>query len=84
MLGEEVAACYDKLAIRFMRHRDPLATELTEIEGELDEAAEELDVDLPALPEGETGEDESREWLFDSARDFLEQTDHFRRMLGKD
>jgi hypothetical protein len=50
------------------------------VQNELDN----LEVDLPELPEAASNEDESRVWYFDSAREFVEQTEHFRRKLGKE
>jgi hypothetical protein len=83
-LGEQVAERYRKLAQRFERHLTPLREELEGVEDEVRQAVEDLDVDLPELPEGEASEDEEREWLFDSERDFLEQTKHFRKLQGKE
>lgn len=48
------------------------------------QAIEELDVDLPELPEGEADENAEREWLYDSEREFMEQTVHFRKVQGKE
>jgi hypothetical protein len=49
------------------------------------QALEDLEVDLPELPEGEAPADgDDRTWLFDSERDFVDQTNHFRRMQGKE
>jgi hypothetical protein len=79
-----VAERYRKLAERFERHMVPLRDEVAVIEEEVRQAVENLDVDLPELPEGELDEDEEREWLFDSKREFVEQTDHFRKAQGKE
>ena len=83
-LGEEVAERYRRLASRFERHMSPLRAQVGEIEDAVRRVLESLDVDLPDLPEGESREDEEREWLFDSERDFMEQTNHFRRAQGKE
>jgi hypothetical protein len=83
-LGDEVAGRYRKLSERFERHVEPLREELGAIEDEVRAAATDLDLDLPDLPEGEASEDEDRVWLFDSERDFVDQTEHFRKMQGKD
>jgi hypothetical protein len=42
-----------------------------------------LDVDLPEIPEGEV-DTERDDWLFDSEREFLEQTIRFRQAQGKE
>lgn len=39
----------------------------------LKKAIEDLDVDLPELPEGEAEGEDEMDWLFDSSRDYLEQ-----------
>ncbi len=83
-LGEEVAERYGRLARRFERHVTPLREELETIEAEIRQALEDLDVDLPELPEGEVEEDDGRIWLFDSGRGFVEQTEHFRKTQGKE
>jgi hypothetical protein len=83
-LGEQVAQRYQRLANRFARHMAPLEEQLERIEGEERQAIEGLDIDLPEIPEGDSNEDEEREWLYDSERDFLEQTERFRKAQGKD
>jgi hypothetical protein len=82
-LGDEVAERYRKLQARFERHVAPLREELQTVEDEVRQEIEDLDVDLPELPEGEAPEDGKRTWLFDSEREFLEQTIRFRRAQGK-
>lgn len=54
------------------------------VEEEVRQAIEELDVDLPELPEGEADENAEREWLYNSEREFMEQTVHFRKVQGKE
>jgi hypothetical protein len=44
---------------------------------------ENLTVNLPELPEGEAPGEGVNGWLFDSRRDFLEQTRIFRSRQGK-
>jgi hypothetical protein len=66
------------------RHMAPLEEQLARIEGEERQAIEDLDIDLPEIPEGDSNEDEEREWLYDSERDFLEQTECLRKAQGKD
>jgi hypothetical protein len=84
-LGEEVAERYNRLEDRFDRHVAPLREELETVESEMRQALEDLEVDLPELPEGEAPADgDDRTWLFDSERDFVDQTNHFRRMQGKE
>ena len=46
----------------------PLEEQLERIEGEERQAIEDLDIDLPEIPEGDSNEDEEREWLYDRAR----------------
>jgi hypothetical protein len=82
-LGNEVAERYRKLQERFARHMEPLREELEEVEAEVRQALEDIDVHLPEQPEGEAPPDGGRTWLFDSERDFVEQTDHFHRIQGK-
>ena len=84
-LGEEVAERYNRLEARFDRHVAPLREELETAEAEMRQGLEDLEVDLPELPEGEAPADgDGRTWLFDSERDFVDQTNHFRRMQGKE
>jgi hypothetical protein len=83
-LGDQVAERYRRLAQRFERHVTPLREELINVEHEVRQAIEGLVVALPELPEGEADEDEERRWLFDSAHDFVEETDHLREVQGKE
>lgn len=83
-LGSEVSERYGKLAARFQRHVAPLREEVEVIQDQVRQAVDDLDVDLPDLPEGEAYEDEDRVWLFDSERGFLEQTEHFREAQGRE
>lgn len=83
ILGEKVAQRYENLAQRYERHMSELREELNEIEETLGQEIEELDVDLPEIPEPETNLPE-RDWLFDSRRDFWEQTIRFRKAQGKE
>jgi hypothetical protein len=82
-LGSEVSGRYGKLAARFQRHVAPLREEVEVIQDQVRQAVDDLDVDLPDLPEGEAYEDEDQGWLFDSERGFLEQTEHFREAQGR-
>jgi hypothetical protein len=45
------------------RHMPPLEEQLERIEGEERQAIEDLNIDLPEIPEGDSNEDEEREWL---------------------
>jgi hypothetical protein len=81
-LNAEVEQRYRRLQRRFYRELQPTREELEEIQSEIEEEVENLDVDLPEHPEPETEENEDRVWLLDPERDFLEQTTHFREVLG--
>jgi hypothetical protein len=61
----------------------PLEEQLQRIEDEERQAIEDLDIDLPEIPEGDSNEDEEREWL-STERDFVEQTERLRKAQGKD
>lgn len=56
---------------RLEAQEDAFATEL-----------DELDVDLPEMPEAEAPEEDD-EWMYDSDRDFEEQTQEFQRRQGR-
>lgn len=84
-LGAEVSERYNRLYARFSRERGVLHTDLERLQDEVASELEELDVDLPGVPEGEIGDEiEERDWLYDSERSFLEQTQHLRREQGKE
>jgi len=83
ILGEKVADRYQKLQDRYERHVVGLREDLEREQEEIREAIESLDIDLPAIPEGEV--DTPRDgWLFDSEREFLDQTIRFRRAQRKE
>jgi hypothetical protein len=84
ILGEEVAERYRRLERRFDRHIEPLQHELETVAAAVRQDLEDLEVGLPELPEGEADEDDERVWLFDSGRDFVEQTKLFRQVQGKE
>jgi hypothetical protein len=65
------------------RHMAPLEEQLERIEDEERQAIEDLDIDLPEIPEGDSNEDEERGWL-STERDFVEQTERLRKAQGKD
>ena len=83
-LGQQVEARYGKLGHRFARHLEPVRDELLGVQEQVSEELENLEVELPDVPEGETDEDDSRVWLLDPSRDYVQQTEHFRRVLGVD
>jgi hypothetical protein len=83
-LSATTEARYERLKDRHDRHLAELEEDLQEVEDDVREKLENMEVDLPDLPEAEAKEDETRVWYFDSERDFEDQTDHFRRKLGKD
>ena len=80
MLGEKMAHRYTKLGARYERHIAHLKEEAEQEHAEIEEALENLEVDLPELPEAEV--EDINGWLFDSRRDFLNQTRRFRRAKG--
>jgi gas vesicle protein len=83
MLGEKMAERYRKLGERYERHIADLKEEAEQEHGEIENALESLEVDLPELPEAEVnGAEDTDRWLFDSRRDFLDQTLRFRRAKG--
>jgi hypothetical protein len=83
-LSATTEARYERLKARHDRHLQEIEEDLQEVEDEVREELENLEVGLPDLPEATSKEDESRVWYFDSERDFGEQTEHFRRKLGKE
>jgi hypothetical protein len=77
ILGEQVAQRYEKLSQRYERHVEELRSEHEDIKRQVREGVEGLEVDLPELPEPENGLPE-RDWLYNSRRHFLDQTDRLR------
>jgi len=71
---------YERLGERYERHIADLKEAAEREHADIEEALENLEVDLPELPEAEVKETDG--WLFDSRRDFLEQTQRFRRAKG--
>jgi hypothetical protein len=77
-------------------YREQLETLSAQFEGEVEHLRERfseqkeafeaeiqsLDVELPPLPEGESP-NEPGDWMFDSDRDFIEQTEEFQRRQKK-
>lgn len=83
ILGEKMAQRYERISQRYERHIGGLREELDDVEEELQEAIREVEVELPEVPELEV-DLPSREWLFDSRRDFLDQTVRLRHAQGKE
>ena len=84
---------FNTVAERYRERLEALSTEFEEEVGPLRERFEEqqvafvaelarLDVDLPALPVGEPPY-EPDGWMFDSDRDFVDQTLEFQRRQKK-
>jgi hypothetical protein len=82
-LWETVGERYAKLQGRFERHMGQLEEQRQTIEDEIRQELEDLQVELPEIPEADSGEDLSKDWLFDSEREFLDQTNRLRRYAGK-
>jgi len=80
LLGEQMSDRYERLGERYERHIADLKEAAEREHADIEEALENLEVDLPELPEAEVKETDG--WLFDSRRDFLEQTQRFRRAKG--
>ena len=84
--GPEIAERYrerlEALSDEFESEVGDLRERLSEREEAFIEGLESLTVELPDLPEGEAPEEED-DWLFDSDRDFLEQTEEFQRQQRK-
>jgi hypothetical protein len=77
ILGEKIAQKYERLSQRYERHMEELRSEYEDIEQQIIEEINSLEVELPPLPEAENGLP-ARDWLYDSCRDFLDQTDRLR------
>jgi len=80
LLGEKLEARYRRIGERYERHMADLKEQAQEEHAEIEKELEELEVDLPELPEAEV--EDTSGWLFDSRRDFLDQTRRFRRAKG--
>jgi hypothetical protein len=91
--AEAIVEEYNEVAERYQERLEALHNEFegevgglrerfTERETAFVEDMESLTVELPDLPEGEAPEEED-DWLFDSDREFLEQTEEFQRRLRK-
>jgi hypothetical protein len=80
VLGEKMEERYRRLGERYERHIADLREEAEEQHAEIEEALESLEVDLPDLPEAEV--EDADGWLYDSRRNFLDQTRRFRRAKG--
>jgi hypothetical protein len=83
-LWAEVGPRYWKLERRFNREMRSPREDLQRVEGEVRSDLEDMEVELPELPEGDAEEDQDRVWLFDSEREFVEQTNYFRRLKGEE
>ena len=93
--AEEIAGEFNEVAERFRERLEDLSaefeTEVAPLRERLEEQREEfetelsdLDVAIPSLPVGRTpAEDALNDWMFDSNRDFLEQTREFQRRQRK-
>jgi len=83
---DEVAARYqerlEELSAEFESEVGHLRDEAEELEEDFRNEVENLEVGIPDLPEGEAPE-ESDDWMFDSNRAFLEQTQEFQRRQRK-
>jgi hypothetical protein len=80
ILGEKMEARYRRLGERYERHMADLKEQAREEHAEIEEELAELEANLPELPEAEV--EDTSGWLFDSRRDFLDQTRRFRRAKG--
>ena len=92
--AQETVSEFNEIAERYRERLEALSAEF---EGEVEDLRERfreqqeafvdeveaLDVELPRLPEGEPPDDEDEEWMFDSDRDFVEQTVEFQRRQKK-
>ena len=87
--AQETAAEFDEVAERYRERLETLSAEFEEEVGPIREQfqaqkeafeadLESLEVGIPDLPEG-VAPDEANGWMFDSSRDFLKQTQEFRR-----
>jgi chromosome segregation ATPase len=79
-LGEKMEARYRRLGERYERHIAELRSEVAQLHEAVEKGLEELEVALPEMPEPEV--EETEEWLFDSRRDFMDQTRRFRQRKG--
>jgi hypothetical protein len=74
---ERYRARLEELAAELDEELEPLDERLETLQQAVREKLEDLEPDLPSLPEGEASpEDEG--WLFDSRRNYLEQLDHYK------
>jgi len=62
---------------------EPLKQQVESLGDALKKTIRNLNVDLPALPEGEAEEEDEIEWLFDSSRDNFEQLISYKRWYNK-
>jgi len=81
-LWEQVRERFTKLEGRFERHLEVHKHDLARVEAEVLNELKDMDVELPEMPEADAQEDAEREWLFSTEREFMEQTNHLRRIKG--
>jgi len=72
-----------RLALELNRELRPYDRRLETLQQAVRENLGGLDVDLPDLPESEIEEDEDKEWLYSSERDYEEQLEVYKERKGK-
>jgi hypothetical protein len=80
---EPVSERFGRLSSRFRREMRPIERELQRVEGEIRDELMAIDLELPELPEAEAPEEDRREYLYDSSRQFVNQTNRLRAYKGK-
>jgi hypothetical protein len=77
-IAEHYRERLEELSGEFETEVGPIRERFQEQREAFEEEMRELEVELPDLPEGEPPE-EPGGWMFDSDRDFLDQTEEFQR-----
>jgi hypothetical protein len=72
-----------RLALELNRELRLYDRRLETLQQAVREKLEGLDVDLPDLPESEIEDDEDKEWLYSSERDYEEQLEVYKERKGK-
>jgi hypothetical protein len=79
LIYERYRARLQELAQELNEELAPLDARLATLQQAVREKMEDLDPDLPPVPEGETAEEPDDEnWLFDGRRSYLEQLPYYK------
>jgi hypothetical protein len=78
-LNEQVNEIREKYQKLLERELEPFKEPLARLEGDVEQAASKFRANLPDRPTQEVREQNEQEWLFDSARSYLEQLAFYKK-----